>query len=105
MEEVYCRNCGEKIRNDAEICPKCGCRQLDNSIELSLPQKSIYIILAILLGMLGIHNFYTQAYGRGFTKIALTLFLGWCGIGFIINFIWIVIEIIACLQETKGWRN
>jgi TM2 domain-containing membrane protein YozV/ribosomal protein L40E len=27
-DQVYCRNCGERIDPDAEICPHCGVRQL-----------------------------------------------------------------------------
>lgn len=28
---VYCRDCGEKIRQEAEICPECGIRQQKQS--------------------------------------------------------------------------
>lgn len=28
---MYCRNCGEKIPDDAKICPKCGAKQVDDT--------------------------------------------------------------------------
>ena len=30
---MYCRNCGEKIPDDAKVCPKCGAKQVDDTPE------------------------------------------------------------------------
>lgn len=34
-EMKFCMDCGEKILRKAEICPKCGCRQI------AAPQRSV----------------------------------------------------------------
>lgn len=30
---MYCRNCGEKLEDNAEVCPKCGAKQQDDTKE------------------------------------------------------------------------
>jgi len=32
IDEVYCTSCGEIIKSEAEICPKCGVRQKNNIV-------------------------------------------------------------------------
>jgi TM2 domain-containing membrane protein YozV len=48
--------------------------------QVVLPEKSdksrgIYIILALLFGSMGFHNFYAARYGIGFAQFFLTIFL------------------------------
>ena len=40
--------------------------------------RGVYIILGILLGTLGIHNFYAGHYRNGSIQICLTLLIGGC---------------------------
>lgn len=62
--EKYCSDCGDIINAKAEICPKCGVRQMEppaaqsSSVNLATKDKTIAIILTLLLGWLGIHKFY-----------------------------------------------
>jgi len=48
------------------------------SIVMVKPTKSrgVYIILGILLGSLGIHNFYAGHYGRGSAQLFISLLIG-----------------------------
>lgn len=64
-DEVYCTSCGEAIKKEAEICPHCGVRQIDEELEgssRSIPDGRVYelqkvarkspvtaVILALLL--------------------------------------------------------
>lgn len=64
-DEVYCTSCGEAIKKEAEICPHCGVRQIDEEPEessRSIPDGRVYelqkvarkspgvaVILALLL--------------------------------------------------------
>jgi hypothetical protein len=32
MADVFCFSCGEVIKQEAEICPKCGVRQINKSV-------------------------------------------------------------------------
>ncbi len=86
----YCRDCGAEILDNAEICPKCGCRQMS-------PRYSVYdanasersrltaLLLCIFLGIFGIHRFYCGRIGSGIAMI----FLGWLTLG-----IWPLIDLI-----------
>ena len=63
----------------------------------------MFIILGILLGLLGIHNFYAGYYGRGATQLVLTLTLSWLlYLGTIITGIWVLIELITVKVDADG---
>ena len=60
----FCFNCGAEIDFKAEICPKCGVRQLG----MSSGQKRSRIgavLFAFFLGGLGFHKFYLGRVGMG----------------------------------------
>ncbi|MCX7359755.1 MAG: NINE protein [Alphaproteobacteria bacterium] len=62
-DEKYCHECGAVIRAKAEICPKCGVRQIVASgsglpITPSGKSKLAAALFAFFLGGLGIHKFY-----------------------------------------------
>ena len=53
----YCSACGAQIDPRAEICPKCGVRQIAYG-QGSNKSRPVAALLALLLGWLGIHKFY-----------------------------------------------
>ncbi|WP_048127579.1 TM2 domain-containing protein [Methanosarcina lacustris] len=53
-ESKFCRECGAEIKENAEICPKCGVRQK----MISSKNKTVAGLLALFLGGIGIHKFY-----------------------------------------------
>ena len=68
--EKYCTDCGPVISAKAEICPKCGVRQLPvpGPMGHSTPAGRNQIaaaLFAILLGGLGVHKFYLGRVGQG----------------------------------------
>lgn len=69
METKFCKDCGAKISKKAEICPKCGCRQV-SSMDAD-KNKVVAGVLALLLGGLGIHKFYLGQTGKGIAYILL----------------------------------
>lgn len=71
--EKYCSSCGEVINKEAEICPKCGVRQLaaPTSTNKNIKSKTTAGILALLLGGLGVHKFYL---GRAVGVVYLIFF-------------------------------
>lgn len=96
--EKYCSNCGEVIDQRAEICPKCGVRQIYqrpiyNSTQGEYdPTKSekdwlTTLLLCIFLGYLGIHRFYTNNTGIG---VAQLLTGGGCGVWALIDLILLI---------------
>lgn len=60
----FCTDCGAEISIRAEICPKCGIRQL-SSLSGGTSKKITAGILALLVGGLGVHHFYLRHIGRG----------------------------------------
>lgn len=68
------------------------------------PAKSrvVYILLALFLGGLGIHNFYAGYTTKGVIQLLITLLLGWLVIPAIGVWIWCIIEIITVKQDAKG---
>jgi len=60
---TYCQACGSVLDARAEICPRCGVRQLP----VGGPGKNKVTagVLAILLGGLGVHKFYLGQTGMG----------------------------------------
>ncbi len=84
-DEKFCFSCGEVIKKEAEICPKCGVRQLPPPASSSKmdERKLAAGLLAILLGGLGIHKFYLGDTGKGI----LYLCFCWTGIPSIIGII------------------
>ena len=68
------------------------------------PAKSrvVYILLALFLGGLGIHNFYAGYTTKGVIQLLVTLLLGWLVIPAIGVWIWCIIEIITVKKDAKG---
>ena len=89
----YCQNCGTKLDASEVYCHNCGVRLQNNSYSGTNTavqgQKSKFIagILAILLGSLGVHNFYLGYNSKGIKQLLLWVFF----LGFI-SFIWGIID-------------
>ena len=97
--EKYCTECGVLINIKAEICPKCGVKQLtlsSNSMSEDQNKWVICLLLCWFVGVFGIHRFYTGHTGIG---IAQLLTLGGCGIWALIDFILIVT---GNFKDSKG---
>ncbi len=110
MENLkFCEHCGNKINNDAVICPKCGYQVEElkttkpnnnpqiiinnsntntNTVNAAGPSKKcdkwIALILCIFFGCLGVHKFYEGKAGLGILYI---LTFGLFGIGILIDII------------------
>ena len=84
----YCSECGKEVKNKdvAEVCLNCGCKLKNSKINIhnslkgingtSKPignSKVVAGILAILLGAIGIHNFYLGYKEKGFIQVAIFL--------------------------------
>lgn len=57
--------------------------------------KSIYVIFALLFGVLGVHNFYARRYSFGIAQLCIFVFTGWLIIPVFILAIWAIIEAIV----------
>lgn len=89
--EKYCSECGQLINIKAEICPKCGVRQMFVYNEYNAKPKEnkwlACLLLCWFLGVFGVHRFYT---GHTVIGVFQVLTFGGCGIWALIDFIIIV---------------
>lgn len=99
-DEVFCSSCGEIIKKEAEICPKCGVRQkaapsktyqTSASTDLNASDKSrlVAFLLCTFVGTLGVHRFYVGKVTSGVMQILF----GWATL-----FIWPLVDWIMILS-------
>lgn len=97
----YCANCGQPVAPGAAVCTNCGFATTPTSVpNPNAKSKLVAGLLGILLGGLGIHNFYLGYTGKGVAQILLSFC---CGVGYI----WGLIEGILILcgninQDANG---
>jgi TM2 domain-containing membrane protein YozV len=70
----------------------------------AVKSRGVFIILGLLLGCLGIHNFYAGYNGKGAVQLIITLVLGWVIIGLVITAVWALIEVCTVTADAKGNR-
>jgi TM2 domain-containing membrane protein YozV len=61
-----------------------------------------FVLLAIFLGGIGIHNFFAGYTSRGVAQLLICLLT--CGIGGIVTSIWAIIEACTVTQDANGVR-
>lgn len=100
---MFCSNCGKEIHDEAVICVGCGVPTHKARVANTDPLAKSKIaagLLGILLGGLGIHNFYLGFTGKAVAQLLLTI-VGWVVIvGPIISWIWGLVEGIQILTGT-----
>ena len=64
--------------------------------------RGIFIILALLLGLFGVHNFYAGYYGKGALQLLVTITWGMIYIGIIITGIWVLIDLLTVRRDADG---
>ncbi len=71
-----------------------------------LPDRTLAIVLALLLGLFGVHKFYVGDNAQGVLILILTILLSWTGIYLIIAALVIIIEVITwALMTHQQWRS
>lgn len=102
--DKYCPNCGEPTPIGATICIHCGYalnnqqQYYSNNGPYAYPERKSRLvagILGIVLGALGVHNFYLGYTSRGMVQILLSVLS--CGILSWVSAIWGLIEGIMIL--------
>ncbi|MBQ7340023.1 MAG: TM2 domain-containing protein [Clostridia bacterium] len=94
---MFCEKCGQEIAEGAEFCSNCGAAVKKEEVKeqpqqkekkgLNGQDKTIMILMGILLGGLGIHNFMMGESKKGVVKILLSICFG---IGYILSIIDVV---------------
>lgn len=64
--------------------------------------RTVYILCALFLGSLGIHNFIAGFTARGLIQLIITICLGWLVIPMLFIYIWIFGEIVTQKTDAHG---
>lgn len=114
-----CPDCSHQVSRRAVTCPHCGAPLAPpiappapppQIVYAAPPQyappaksRAVYIILGLLVGALGVHNFYAGHVGRGLIQLAVTLTIGWSLIlPLIAIWIWNLFEIFLTSEDGQG---
>ena len=99
QEEKFCRECGAAISPRAEICPKCGGRQLPPpGFAGTAPNgksKLAAALFALLLGGFGIHKFYLGQVVWGLVYLLLC----WTFLPSLVGFIEAILYLVMSDEE------
>ncbi len=110
----FCINCGQELEPNNKYCPNCGKTineeenknngnndnndNIHNNHNTNSKSKVAAGILGILLGSLGIHNFYLGYTGKAIAQLLITVLS--CGTLALISGIWGLVEGIMILVGT-----
>lgn len=90
IDEKFCSECGSVIKVKAEICPKCGVRQMAPTASINLgpvasngKNRIAAALFAFFLGGFGGHKFYLGQVGLGI----LYLLFFWTFIPMLVSFV------------------
>lgn len=99
---MYCEHCGSKLEKGAAFCTNCGAPVTASKInsesvnesyqETSSKSKVAAGVLGIMLGGLGVHNFYLGYTGKAVAQLLLSTIGAIIIFGPIISSIWGFIE-------------
>jgi TM2 domain-containing membrane protein YozV len=102
VDEKFCSECGAIIKIKAEICPKCGVRQMPQPLSVNLgalapngKSKIAAALFAFFLGVFGAHKFYLGQVGMGI----LYLVFFWTFIPAIVSFIEAILFLVMSDEE------
>lgn len=101
----YCSKCGAKLKENADVCLKCGNLVIKDNPPRINKSKIVAGLLGIFLGGLGIHNFYLGYNSKAIVQLLLTVLS--CLLLLPITAIWGFIEGILILtgeinKDAKG---
>lgn len=97
-----CAVCGTELPAGAGFCPACGAKNpgVSQSPVLSDKSRLVFILLAVFLGGLGVHNFYAGRFKYGIAQIVVTCLS--FGIGAVPVYIWACCEAALVEKDAKG---
>ena len=133
MALIKCPECSTQVSEKAASCPSCGCPiAAQNLVQLGVPatptsipthpppatvtiskSRGVHIILGLLFGGMGFHNFYSGHNLRGAIKIGVFLiafaldastrfYSGFSLVAFVAFALWALIEVITVKDDASG---
>ena len=108
---MKCEYCGNEIPAGSATCPACGAAAPAAPASQTVPQDSaaapggaksraVYVLLGILAGWLGLHDFYAGRNGRGAAKLLITLLSAFAFAP--VSAIWALVDVCTTDKDAKG---
>lgn len=95
----FCSNCGNDLPSGGVVCTRCGFIGKASSTQSNQARSRIAAgLLGVLIGSLGVHNFYLGYTGKGVAQLLITLLS--CGLLAPASYIWGLIEGILILTNS-----
>lgn len=100
MPMVQCKDCGGLVSTMARTCPRCG-----RPIALGRAvHRSTYVLLGLLFGGLGLHNFYAGRTSLAWGQLLFTLALCWTVIVPVVAWLYAFGEVCSVRDDAFGNR-
>ena len=101
----FCPNCGVEVSADQIVCVKCGVSLSDQGLSVApydgkAKDKTTFLVLGILLGALGVHNFYAGYTAKGVIQLCITVLS--CGFLGVVSSIWGIIDAVTVDKDASG---
>ena len=101
----FCGNCGVEVSADQIVCVKCGVSLSEQgvsaaSLDSKPKDKTTFLVLGILLGSLGIHNFYAGYMAKGIVQLCISVLS--CGFLAVVSSIWGIIDALTVDKDASG---
>lgn len=105
---MNCQYCDNQLPSNVTQCPYCGA-SVQSPQSDAFKSRVVYIVLALTLGWVGIHDFYVGRSRSGEWHLALFIIgLIFCLFGgfvfFAIAYIWALFEAVFVTTDGKGQR-
>lgn len=115
MALISCPECETKVSERAISCPQCGCPIAEPEYVPPRKSRAGHVILGLLFGSLGFHNFYAGHNGRGAIKWLLLLVTlamdfttafrtAYFAATLVILAVWSLMEVIIVNKDAAGQR-
>jgi TM2 domain-containing membrane protein YozV/predicted RNA-binding Zn-ribbon protein involved in translation (DUF1610 family) len=66
--------------------------------------RGVYIVLALMLGLLGVHNFYAGRNAAAIAQLLITFFTFWLVLPILAIGLWVLIEVVTVNTDGVGQR-
>ena len=105
---ITCSECGKRISDRAQCCPQCGAPLFaGHATSISGLKRSVALVFALFLGILGSHNRYLGYNKKANVELAigvvsLILFPFGGYVVLLILWLWAIVESLACKVDGDG---
>lgn len=79
-----------------------GGRPIVRSASGGTKTRALFVVLAVAMGPMGVHNFYAGYKKRGVSQLLISVFLGWMIFPMALVFFWVLVEIFTVEKDAAG---